>query len=519
MENALSDSLATLRQYPLLAKDQQAAWRSRVQSSTLIWPAEARELLESLSREESAFDATLDAPLAVLLGLLRTPQGAPARPWDAPLLDAATDVMSRLAQTPQARFALLHALVQSDDPAALGRWATLLERLLPIGAKEVDASLAPLFQRRTYDPSAIFPALLESLRHPSLATGVLDLANYLYRSGRCGRHPAAERVEQIAQLLGAVAQRLQQLDEAPASDGAEHAKALEVYQTSVALVIALCDALALIGNPSVVGKLNQVLELRHRRLRAEAACALARLGDKHGVEQLVALTREPVVRSRALAYLDEVGALDQAPPEARTSAARGEGDLAAWLAAPEQFGIAPQRMELIESRRQYWPGFDEQVDCHLFRFEYALPQGEFSGVGLAGPTAHALGVDLLDYPPGDIFATYCGWQAEHAELSETDARDVTAGERATADRYARRLVEEGYHDVRLVKVAHFFGDQHFVFEADRGDAEQPQPGVVVVDGGEPYWYPQPRASNPPGERELYWLHRGRKLLAYFNASK
>jgi hypothetical protein len=506
MQDVLIQLLASLREYPLLTREDQAAWRERAKGLALQWPAEAEGMLAALVADTNAFDATLDGPLTALLSRLESAPGAPARVWTAALLEQVSTLMHRLSAAPTAKTQLLRCLVLSDDPAVLACWT----ELFPVGAQQVDTSLTPLFQRRTYDVSAIFPALLESLSYPNLASGVLDLANYLFRSGRCQRHPAADRVQQLATLLGAVAQRLKLLEETPVTNAQELKSATEVLESSLSLVIALCDALALIGDASVIGKLNQVLELRHRRLRAEAACAIARLGDKSGVQQLGALTHEPVVRTRALAYLEEVGALNKAPAEMRSSAARGEGDLAAWLAEPAQFGLAPQQMELVDSQTMHWPGFEEKVDCHLFRFEYALPQGGFSGVGLAGPATHALGVDLLDYPPADIFAIYCGWQAEHAELRETDAAEITAGQRATADRYLRRLADEGFLQPRLVKVAHFFGEEHFVFEAS--DAEHRQPGVVVIDGGESFWYPRPLTSNPPGERELYWLHRGRKLL-------
>ncbi|MDZ4781047.1 MAG: HEAT repeat domain-containing protein [Planctomycetia bacterium] len=513
MQAELIQLLESLREYPPLSREEQAAWRERARGLTLQWPAEAEEMLSALVSDTNAVDGTLDAPLTALLSRLDAAPEAPARVWTPALLDQVSALMQRLRAAPTAQTQLLRSLVLSDDPAVLACWTGLF----PVGAQQVDTSLTPLFQRRTYDVGAIFPALLESLSNPRLASGVLDLANFLFRSKRCQRHPAAERVQQLATLLGAMAQRLKRLEETPFTSAAELKAATEVLDSSLSLVIALCDALALIGDASVIGKLNQVLELRHRRLRAEAACAIARLGDKSGVRQLVALTHEPAVRTRALAYLEEVGALDKAPAEMRSSAARGEGDLAAWLAEPAQFGLAPQQMELVDSQTMHWPGFDEQVECHLFRFEYALPQGGFSGVGLAGPAVHALGIDLLDYPPADIFAIYCGWQAEHAELRDTDAAEITAGQRATADRYLRRLSTEGFHQPRLVKLAHFFGEEHFVFEAI--DDEHRQPGVVVIDGGETFGYPQPLTSNPPGERELYWLHRGRKLLAIFNAPR
>lgn len=517
-DDLLAVLLGELPAFAAMPRGEQALWLRRVRRLTFAWPDDAMRLFRGLIGVESLDQGELDEAASALISQLAPPGGAQpaARVWNLELLVSTETLASRLGRSPKANSQLLRTLALSDDPAVLAVWVRQLLAMPAGSAKDIDASLVPLFQRRTYPVDAIFPALLDGLAQPVLAAAIIDLANYLHRGRRTSRHPAADRAAQLTALIGELAQRLQRLEEHPPAALGEHQLATTILQESVPLLIALCDAVALIESKDAIGKLNQVLELRHRRLRTEAACALARLGEKSGVKALVELTKEPVVRSRALAYLDEVGATDEAPVEMRTSVARGEGDLAAWLAAPAQFGLGPQRIELLESQTMQWPGYDEPIDCHLFSFEYVLPQGSFSGIGLAGPVSHAFGVDLQDYPPADIFAIYSGWHADHAELRETHHLDFTAPQRSTADRWRRRLLDTGYADARIVKVGHFFGEQHFVFEAERYEGDDRSRGVVVVDGEEPHWYRQPATSQPPGERELYWLHRGRKLLAHFN---
>ena len=53
-------------------------------------------------------------------------------------------------------------------------------------------------------------------------------------------------------------------------------------EDGVGLAVALCDALAQIGNKEAIGKLYQAMDLSHRRLRTEAAAALAKLGEEAG---------------------------------------------------------------------------------------------------------------------------------------------------------------------------------------------------------------------------------------------
>src|SRR5439155_25590943 len=127
-----------------------------------------------------------------------------------------------------------------------------------------------------------------------------------------------------------------------------------------------------------------------------------------GVNELVALAAEPVARLRVLAYADEVGIRDKIEPQFATPEARAEAELCVWLAEPTQYGVPPTSCELVDRRRLHWPGFDDPVECFLFRFQYALTiegEGErsFSNIGIAGPVAHAFIADLGDLSPDDIY--------------------------------------------------------------------------------------------------------------------
>src|SRR5439155_443086 len=113
-----------------------------------------------------------------------------------------------------------------------------------------------------------------------------------------------------------------------------------------------------------------------------------------------------------------VGRLDRADEADQTPLARAEGDLAHYLAQPSLFGIPPAAIELVDQRRQRWPGCDQPVDCFLFRYEFHLGERILSGIGMAGPILHAMRADLSDLSPLDIYAAYAGWCSEHAEIRE-----------------------------------------------------------------------------------------------------
>src|SRR6185312_14143085 len=192
----------------------------------------------------------------------------------------------------------------------------------------------------------------------------------------------------------------------------------------------------------------------------------------------------------------------------RSPAARAEGELAAWLALPMQFGLPPQKLELFDSRRQHWPGDAEPVDCYLFRYEYRLEDRGVSGIALAGPITHALRADLEDLSPADIYAAYAGWCAEHEEIREILPDELSLEQLETWQQCQRELDEQGYEDISLAKLGYFFDEQHFVASARRGG----QSGVAIADGEQIEWRPIGLGSRPLDVDAIYQIHKGRKLL-------
>ena len=107
---------------------------------------------------------------------------------------------------------------------------------------------------------------------------------------------------------------------------------------------------------------------------------------------------------------------DAIEEEFRTDNATAEAELALWLSQPQQMGVPPTDIEVIETRRLLWPSFSNPIDVFLVRFEYNFGERSYSNVGIAGPATHALSVDVADMPVDDIFAIYAGWHAEHPDI-------------------------------------------------------------------------------------------------------
>lgn len=417
-----------------------------------------------------------------------------------------------LERQPALRSLALQWLATAAGPHDLRLFAQLLVDQPPPDAAAVAVAVAPLFQHAHYDPAALFPQLLEALQHVSVAAIVLDLANFLVRAQRVVEHPAVAHAMALVALLGDLVQRLARLEETggPPSDDALAVR--QRVDDSVALIVSLCDTLSLLGESRAVGKLHQALELKHRRIRVAAAAALARLGEAAGISALLALAAEPVVRLLVLATAEELGLSQQVDAAYCTELARAESAVALTLAQPTFFGLPPQELTCIDTRSQFWPGYEEPVTCHLYRYAYRFGAGDYTNIAIAGPLVHAFAADLNDLPPDDIYAAYAGWHAEHESIYEWPVEHCPAARQADLQRFLRRLRQEGYEDVQGVTCGHFLGDDLLVARA----VWQGVAGVAIVDALGIEWHPTRTRRHPLGPAEAYCIYKGRRLLRAFN---
>ena len=419
---------------------------------------------------------------------------------------------NELGATHDCRWRLLQWLAAAAGTEDLRAFARLVGEDPPRDGQGITVAFAPLFQRTDYDPATLFPALLGAIQHLPVAAPVLDLCNYLVDQSLVAEHPAAARAAELTQLLGKLVQQLARLDEsAGASRESPEALSRRVDEC-VALIVGLCYALALIGEEAAVGKLYQAMELGHRRIRTEAAAALARFGQSAGIDALVALAAEPVSRLRVLAHAEELGIADRIDEQYTGPAARAEAEVALELAQPAHFGIPPAALELIDSRTLYWPGYEAPILCHLFRYSYRFESAQYSNVAIAGPAVHAFVADLNDLPPDDIYAAYAGWDAEHEDIYEIPMDRLSADQRMEVERLQRRLSDHGYEAIQCTCLGHFLGQRMLVAQAIREEMA----GTAVVDQECIEWYPVRTIRHSLGPREAYCIYKGRRLLRSFN---
>lgn len=420
------------------------------------------------------------------------------------------------AVQPFGRFAaestLLQTLLAIPSSQSVPLWCSLMVDAPPAGHHAATAGVETLIRRGGWDAEEMFPQLLAALDHPSTIAAVLDLANWCVRNAKLDEHPAADSSERLLKLLVAVAGRLKELETNPLKFGRDVRDVQRVLDESVALCIALCDTLGLIGDEEALPALLEAAGLRHRRIACEAAAAAARLGEPAAAELLIALAAEPIARRRVIAYAEELGIADRVDDIYRAPPALAEADVAVYLSSPETFGLAPRELELIDDRRLMWPGFSEPQHCYLLRFGYAVEGGQYSNIAIAGPLVHTFAADLAELPVMDIYAAFAGWHAEHAEITAAAAADLDDTQQQWSDRRREELLAEGFEDIRVEFVGGFFEDRALVGTATRGGQE----GAVVYDSQETLWYPHSGRQRPVGPAEAFDIYKGRRLLRSFN---
>ncbi len=285
---------------------------------------------------------------------------------------------------------LLQALSWNRRQAAVSLLANLLVTYPPHDWSATALGISPLMRSNLWNPDWLFPRLLDAMAHATAIAPVLDLANFATRNRLTTVHPAKGHSESLIGLLGEVVSRMGVLEENPKRFGKTVEEVQHVLGESVALCVSLCDAVAWIGNPAAVPKLNQAMELRHRRIQTEASAALARFGDDAGKARLIQLASDPAARLRVLQYAKEIGIEEEIDEQYKTNVAKAESDLALWLSQTPQMSLPPSELELLSQRTMFWPGYHEPQECFLFRYSYRFPDCEFSNVGMAGPIVHSL---------------------------------------------------------------------------------------------------------------------------------
>lgn len=408
---------------------------------------------------------------------------------------------------------LLRWLATGHDDQRIELWVRLMGDQPPEHRPGIALSFAPLMDA-SFDPATWFLDLLidAPTRHSQIAPAVYDLCNFFFRHHLSEHHAATDRLPQLNQLLAQLCNNLMQIESGKVSPNIDVQAINRQVADSVALIVALCDTFALVEYEPAVQNIVSAMTLRHRRVQTESAAALARLGYPEGQTALVAMAQEPVSRLRVLAYAEELGFLEKISLELQGEISIAESQLAIWLSEPEQMGLAPTTIQLMDNREMYWPSYEHPVQCFLFRYSYGRGENAHSNIGICGPLTHAFAADIRHLTPEDCYAMFAGWQTTHQEIFLLNSQQAEQLHGSEMRRLQGLLTEQQLDDVNLETVASFFGE---IVLIATGNQDQ-SPGTAVVDQNEVTWVSAGNVDAPLDWELALAIWRGRRLLATFN---
>ena len=411
---------------------------------------------------------------------------------------------------------LLRWLAVEGSEEALQIWTDLICDDPPEHRVGIVLAFAPLMQT-DFEPS---PWMLSQLlnhgtSHSQIAPAIFDLFNYYYRHQKVENHPAVERINALTELLGLLAGQLGKIEDGKFPEGLGVPEINQLVSDSVALIVALCDTFAQLEHEPAIGKLNQALGLRHRRVQTEAAAALARLNDESGKKVLIQLAEQPVARLRVLAYAEELDFKNEISLEFQGEIAIAESHLAIWLAEPAQMGLAPTRLKFMESRELYWPSYEHPVHCYLFEYHYGSGDQTHSNIGICGPLTHAFAADLQHLEVDEIYAAFAGWQTIHHEIYQISLHRAQQTFPNEWRRLISNLEAEAYEEHQPVIAASFFGELLLIADATNNG----QKGTAIVESNHASWFSEGNAEAPIDSSMAYTIWRGKQLLVNFNENE
>lgn len=447
----------------------------------------------------------------VILGRWVQLQADSPREWTDEELDQLVQYYLSTPQSASARNLILTLLALVGTHSARTRWINLICDDPPGYRPTLPMAFLTVVRNPDWLTDDVFgPLLTRAIQHVPVAAAVLDMANFAFRRGLRQEHPCRPRAAELTELLARLVEQMERVEEGELAGQMSPEQLSQTVNDAVALIVALVDALALMNHEPAIGKLHRVLKLRHRRLKVEAAAALARMGDETGRDVLIALAEFPSIRQRVLAYARELGIEKEISLEWQGDIATAESHLAMWLAEPSQMGIAPSTMKLIDQRRLSWPGEESPVDCYLFQFEYGS-QG-YANIGMSGPLVHAFSADLRVLARRDQYAAFAGWQAEHAEIFTLPYDRARGKIPNVVGQLEQALAASEFENAEPVAVGGFFSEYQLVATAEF----EGQRGTCIITDKQADWIGEGNPAAPIDWRLALEIWRGRRLLEQFN---
>jgi hypothetical protein len=254
----------------------------------------------------------------------------------------------------------------------------------------------------------LFHALRDPVPRGLVGVAYLDLANAVLREGHVSSHPfdTPEGKARLSEFL-------------TAAEPASRANSATL-------------ALPFIGRPDRDGLLALATDHPCVDVALEAGRLAGKLGSDSALRFLSRACLDPRSSKAAVAHLNELGQGGLIPAEALDSDFRALSEMVVWLSHPNEFGRAPDAIDVFDTRELFWLPTGDRRDLWLvrYRFDPERPGDPAAvGVGLVGSITFALSDEATaDMPPEDLYALYCCWELQvRKDPRAPEERTVQAG--------------------------------------------------------------------------------------------
>ncbi|MCU0709844.1 MAG: HEAT repeat domain-containing protein [Pirellula sp.] len=275
-------------------------------------------------------------------------------------------------------------------------------------------------------------------------------------------------------------------------------------------------AIAFLSEPELETLITAALEHPNKDVQIEGAWAAGRAGKERGLQALANYCLEIGHSSRAQSYLEEIGRPDMIPEAAREPAFRARAEFSGWLSHPNELGVIPDQVEIVDQRALRWPLQKEPSDFFVLRYRLKDRTGldqDDEDCGLVGSQTWCFfTMKMHQRPPEDVYAIHAYWEMRNEDLiKESDATDETKLNELLASWKGEPISDlEWLATAKVSRRLKISSRTVALAKARLGD----QLGNIVFDGDDTTWYPSNEQPLDPDSHAVLMLHVGRKILGF-----
>lgn len=166
------------------------------------------------------------------------------------------------------------------------------------------------------------------------------------------------------------------------------------------------DAIPFMNESQRDSLFDLALQHQNEQVQFDAACALANLGSDKGLSILKKAAVNVNYSQVAVSYLTELGKEDEIPSKAFDPDFETMSVMVKWLSSPMEYGRVPDRIELYDTRRIFWPPTSDERQLWLFKYSYQTPGNTQNGVGMVGSITFS-GPGTDKHTPEEIYGLHC----------------------------------------------------------------------------------------------------------------